>query len=115
MNCVDCGREWAWGPNECEWFKAEGLELPRRCKPCRATRRATRGHERVFRGRVAFVDLVRGHGFLETTDGQIFFRLEDAPAGALTIGAHVTFTLGNRATGRLPRASLIKPLKEARP
>jgi putative zinc ribbon protein len=40
--CCDCGDTWMLSRGEREFFAGRGLSEPRRCKPCRAAKRAER-------------------------------------------------------------------------
>jgi hypothetical protein len=47
MECVDCKKGWTLSQNEVDFFRRMNLRIPRRCKPCRGTRRAMRTAEAV--------------------------------------------------------------------
>ena len=38
--CVDCGRQFEITPGEERFYKSKGLDLPKRCKPCRDKKRS---------------------------------------------------------------------------
>ena len=37
--CCDCGESYRLLKSEAEWYLDEGLDLPRRCRPCRKVKR----------------------------------------------------------------------------
>lgn len=39
-NCCDCGAEFTITEGEVEFYSSKGMQLPRRCKECRAKRKA---------------------------------------------------------------------------
>lgn len=42
LTCADCGEDFTWSAGEQAFFRERGLTSePRRCKPCRAARRAS--------------------------------------------------------------------------
>jgi hypothetical protein len=41
-HCADCGAPFSLEPEEEDWFRREGLTLPKRCGSCRASRRGAR-------------------------------------------------------------------------
>lgn len=41
-HCVDCAAPFSLEPEEEDWFRREGLSLPRRCARCRSNRRAVK-------------------------------------------------------------------------
>jgi len=41
-HCADCGAPYSLEPEEEDWFRREGLSLPKRCGACRASRRGTK-------------------------------------------------------------------------
>ena len=45
MICKDCGEEFNISPGEEQYFKARGLQLPKRCLNCRKVRKAAREQE----------------------------------------------------------------------
>lgn len=38
--CIDCGRQFEITPGEERFYKSKGLDLPKRCKPCRDKKRS---------------------------------------------------------------------------
>jgi hypothetical protein len=38
--CKDCGGEFTFSAGEARYYQSHGLRAPKRCKPCRAKRRA---------------------------------------------------------------------------
>ena len=46
MACVDCGAEFVWTAQEQEFFRAQDYSPPKRCKPCRQTKKVPRGDHR---------------------------------------------------------------------
>lgn len=41
-HCADCGAPYSLEPEEEDWFRREGLTVPKRCARCRADRRGTK-------------------------------------------------------------------------
>lgn len=41
-NCIDCGGPFTFTSGEREFFSKNGLQPPKRCKPCRDKRKATK-------------------------------------------------------------------------
>ncbi len=41
LKCLDCGNEFTFEAGEQAFYLSKGLAEPKRCKPCRAKRRAT--------------------------------------------------------------------------
>ncbi len=39
ISCADCGRRFVWSAGEQQFFRERGLQAPRRCRDCRATKR----------------------------------------------------------------------------
>jgi hypothetical protein len=39
IRCKDCGEEFVLSANERRWFEGRGLQLPKRCVPCRQDKR----------------------------------------------------------------------------
>jgi hypothetical protein len=45
LKCVDCGAEFTWYAADQEFFASKGFTQPKRCKDCRAAKKANRdGH-----------------------------------------------------------------------
>ncbi|MCH7835725.1 MAG: zinc-ribbon domain containing protein [Chloroflexi bacterium] len=42
QQCVDCGQPFQMTPEHVAWFAKKGLDIPRRCKDCRALKKAKR-------------------------------------------------------------------------
>ena len=114
MVCSDCRGTWDYAPGERAWFEAEGISLPRRCKPCRDVRRALRAKEPRFDGVVTLIADDESHGWINSNeDGtEFYFRMTDVSReqGQLRPGDTVTFRKGDRnpAYATCPRASLVK-------
>lgn len=43
MTCVDCGLDFMFSASEQEFYAERGFSEPRRCRSCRASRKAARG------------------------------------------------------------------------
>lgn len=41
ITCKDCGREFTWDAGDQQFFADKGMQQPKRCRPCRAQRKAT--------------------------------------------------------------------------
>lgn len=107
MICIACGKEWLFNAGERAWYEERRLSLPKRCKDCRAARRAERGPEPRHDGIVH--NVCAEYGFIEAADGaRYYFRHTDATYKLLP-GDRVTFVIGSRTTGPHLRALLIKP------
>ena len=108
--CVGCEQPFELEDGERRFFEAKGIDLPRRCPPCRVRRREdpramSRSHGVV--GKV-FGD----RGFIETGGGEDFyFRLQDVSNRAtVRRGDRVTFVVLGRVKGPRRRAILIEPV-----
>jgi hypothetical protein len=42
MTCADCGEGYVWSAADQEFYKKNGYEQPKRCKPCRQAKKAQR-------------------------------------------------------------------------
>ena len=42
LECVDCGNDFVFTRGEQDFYTERGLRDPKRCKPCRAAKRAER-------------------------------------------------------------------------
>jgi hypothetical protein len=105
LKCVDCHAESVFTETERAWYEARNLSVPRRCGPCRKSRRQLRPREHEFVGTVC--GLRADHGFIQTDRGTFFFRLDDTEE-LLTDGSRVTFLPGTHHTGPNPRAWRVK-------
>lgn len=45
LKCVDCGNEFTWFSAEQEFYASKGFTQPKRCKDCRAAKKANRDRE----------------------------------------------------------------------
>lgn len=46
LKCKDCGNDFDITDNEQKWYKEMGYEMPKRCKPCRDTRKIAKEENR---------------------------------------------------------------------
>lgn len=44
IKCRDCGTVFEMSEKEQQWFEDKNFDLPTRCKPCRAKRRAMKNN-----------------------------------------------------------------------
>ncbi len=65
-HCADCGAPFSLEPEEEDWFRREGLSLPRRCSRCRSNRRAVKDRYLTCRR--------CGRTFVWTKDIQLYAR-----------------------------------------
>jgi hypothetical protein len=42
LTCCDCGASFLWSVGEQTFYQAKKLSAPKRCKPCRQTKRSRR-------------------------------------------------------------------------
>ena len=42
LSCIDCGERFVFGGKDREFFFSQGFPKPKRCRPCRRARQATR-------------------------------------------------------------------------
>lgn len=47
LKCIDCGTPFVWTAGEQQYFAARDLAAPKRCRPCRCTRRAEQPESRA--------------------------------------------------------------------
>jgi len=46
INCADCGNDFVFPASEQEFFQKKGFTDPKRCKPCRDKRKASKEQRR---------------------------------------------------------------------
>jgi hypothetical protein len=68
LTCWDCGKEFAFPPQEQKFFEEKGFPDPRRCRPCRADHREQRERgqsrtreRRAFDGKATLGDVITMH------------------------------------------------------
>jgi hypothetical protein len=42
LTCADCGRQFAFSAEDQRYFREKGFDPPKRCKECRAAKKAQR-------------------------------------------------------------------------
>jgi hypothetical protein len=45
LTCVDCGASFTWSAEDQAFFQEKGYSQPKRCKPCRQAKKASRGDD----------------------------------------------------------------------
>lgn len=50
QNCIDCGAEFEITDGEKSFFESKGFTLPKRCKSCRAKKKAERQAQGSYNG-----------------------------------------------------------------
>ena len=46
LSCVDCNAEFPFSSGEAEFYRAKALSKPKRCKACRAAKKARNGEKK---------------------------------------------------------------------
>lgn len=46
LNCQDCNNSFEFTDSEQSFYEQKGFQIPKRCKDCRAKKKASRGDQR---------------------------------------------------------------------
>ena len=112
--CSSCEQPFELVDGELRFYRAKGLDLPRRCPKCRERRREDQRAMSRTHGVVGKVFSDRG--FIEAGHEDFYVRVQDVSRRAtVRRGDRVTFVVLGRVKGPRRRAILIEPVGAERP